>query len=320
MIAEQCRSETAPVRTFPGNKAFAFTIFDDTDHSTLENTAPVYRLLLDLGIRTTKSVWPLASEPSARIGGASLQEKSYLDFIRWLQSQNVEIALHNVRNHDSTRAEIRRGLDEFKDLLGCRIRIHCNHSMNRESLYWGERRLENSVLRLGYNIATKFSRRRYFQGHVESSPYFWGDFCKQEIQYVRNFVFDEINLDRVNPTMPYYDPSKPFVNSWFSSSEGDTVESFCKMLREENQDRLAAENGVCIMYTHFGKGFYRSGAVNPDFARLMRRLVKMNGWFVPVSTLLDHLQGDRRVPTIPPSELRRMELRWFLTKLRNGAS
>jgi hypothetical protein len=52
----------------------------------------------------------------------------------------------------------------------------------------------------------------------------------------------------------------------------------------------------------------------------MRRLVKMNGWFVPASTLLDFLRGDRQTPTIPPAELRRMELRWFMTKLRNGTS
>jgi hypothetical protein len=92
------------------------------------------------------------------------------------------------------------------------------------------------------------------------------------------------------------------------------------MLREGNQDRLAAENGVCIMYTHFGKGFYRNGALNEEFVRLMRRLSNMNGWFVPVASLLDHLRGDRGISTIPPNELRRMELRWFLTKLRNGTS
>ena len=38
---------------FPGNKAFAFAIFDDTDWSTLENTEPVYRFLLELGVPAT---------------------------------------------------------------------------------------------------------------------------------------------------------------------------------------------------------------------------------------------------------------------------
>jgi len=308
------------MRIFPGNKSFAFSIFDDTDHSTLDNTEPVYKFLIELGIRTTKSVWPLASDCNARIAGSSLQDRPYLDFIRSLRDEGFEIALHNVRNYDAPREDIRRGLDEFERLIGQRASAHCNHAMNRDSLYWGEHRLEHPLIRLGYNVATRFSRRCYFQGHVDESPYFWGDICKQEIKYVRNLVFDEINLDRVNPTMPYYDPGKPYVNSWYSSSEGDTVYSFCKMLREENQDRLAAEGGVCIMYTHFAKGFYQSGTLYPEFVRLMRRLVSMNGWFVPVSTLLDYLKSDRPTPTIPPAELRRMELRWFATKLRNGTS
>ena len=48
---------TAP--RWPDGKAFAFSVFDDTDLSTLENAPAVYRLLRDLGFRTTKSVWPL---------------------------------------------------------------------------------------------------------------------------------------------------------------------------------------------------------------------------------------------------------------------
>jgi hypothetical protein len=179
--------------------------------------------------------------------------------------------------------------------------------------------VESPLLRVGYNLATRFAHANFFQGHVPDSPYFWGDICKQKIEYVRNFVFDEINLDRVNPTMPYQDSNKPFVNYWFSSSEGDTADSFCKMLREENQDRLEAEQGVCIMYTHFGKGFC-NGVLHPEFERLMRRLSRMAGWFVPVSELLDYLKLTRGPSVIPATELKRMETRWLLSKIRRGSS
>jgi hypothetical protein len=307
------------VARYPGNKRFAFTIFDDTDYSTLENTLPVYRFLGQIGMRTTKSVWPLGPVPAGRVSGATLQDDRYLDFIRGLKADGFEIALHNVQNHDATRDVVQRGFEEFENLLDQRVRIHCNHSDNRDNLYWGARRIENPVFRLAYNVATRFARNGYFQGHVENSPYFWGDICKDKIGYVRNFVFDEINLDRVNPTMPYRDPTKPFVNYWFSSSEGDTVDSFCRMLREENQDRLEAEEGVCIMYTHFGKRFC-NGILHPEFERLMRRLAKMDGWFVPVSELLDHLKSSRASLVIPPTELKRMEMRWLLSKLRRGSS
>jgi hypothetical protein len=88
---------------FPENKKFAFTILDDTDLSTVDNISSVYRLLTELGMRTTKTVWPLASVSEGRYGGSSLQDPEYLKFILNLKSLGYEIALHNVRNHDSTR-------------------------------------------------------------------------------------------------------------------------------------------------------------------------------------------------------------------------
>lgn len=308
------------MRRFPGSRTFAFSIFDDTDHSTVENIRPVYRLLTELGVRITKSVWPLAAVSGAPIAGSTLQEKAYLDFVLWLQSEGFEVGLHNVRNHDAERQVIEKGFEEFHALLGRFPRIHCNHSSNRENIYWGSTRLTSPMVRFGYNLATRFTRKNYFQGHVESSPYFWGDICSRHISYVRNFVFDEINLDRVNPGMPYHDRTKPFVRFWFSSSEGGNAESFCKMICEANQDQLQAEGGVCVMYTHFGNGFVQGGSVRPDFERLIRRLAKMNGWFVPVSTLLDHLRENKAGSDISATELARMERRWFFSKLLKGST
>ena len=305
---------------FPDNRTFAFSIFDDTDGATVANVAPVYRLLAELGLRTTKSVWPLAEVPGAPLGGATLQDADYLRFVRGLQADGFEIGFHNARNDDSPREVTAQGLAAFADLLGQPPRTHCNHHDNRENLYWGPARLGSAALRLGYNLATRGRYRRLFSGHLEGSPHFWGDLCRERLRYLRNFVFDEINLDAINPTMPYHDPAKPYVPAWFSSSEGGTVESFCRLLREENQDRLAAQGGVCLVYTHFAKGFVQGGEVHPEFARLLRRLAGKLGWFPPVGPLLDHLQGGPTAATIPPAELRRMENRWLRGKLRAGSS
>ncbi len=78
---------------FPNNKRFAFTILDDTDLSTVTNIGPVYCLLNELGMRTTKTVWPLASVRAGRLGGASLQDREYLNFILKLKESGFEIAL-----------------------------------------------------------------------------------------------------------------------------------------------------------------------------------------------------------------------------------
>ena len=51
---------------FPGGARFAFTVMDDTDVATVENVRPIYRLLDSLGMRTTKTVWPMPCEEGSR--------------------------------------------------------------------------------------------------------------------------------------------------------------------------------------------------------------------------------------------------------------
>jgi hypothetical protein len=309
-------------RRFPDNRQFAFTVIDDTDHGTIATLEPVYRILVELGFRTTKSVWPLGPLQEGHVGGDSLLNGPYLDFVLWLKSQGCEVSLHNVQNHHSTREVIDKGFETFRSLFGEYPRIHCNHSRNRENIYWGDQRFSRSSMKLAYNLASRFRWRNYFTGHIEGSPYFWGDLCKARIDYVRNFTFNEINLDRVDPTMPYHDPLKPYVNAWFSSCDGGDVERFCKLLCDRNQERLEAEGGVCIMYTHFARGFCNhNGLVHPEFVRVMTRLSRRNGWFVPASELLDHLKGARPGNhCIPKPELAAMERRWFLSKLGEAFS
>ena len=298
---------------FPNNKQFAFTIFDDTDLSTVENISPVYRLLAELGMRTTKSVWPLASVRDGRIGGSSLQDPQYLKFIVNLRDLGFEIALHNVRNHDSTRETIRHGLEEFRNFIGYYPRVHANHSRNRENIYWGVARFNK--LRQLYLAGTALGDKNVYEGHDPGARYFWGDLCQEKVDYVRNFVFREINLDHVNPTLPYHDSKRPFVKHWFSSCEGANVNSFCETICEANQDRLNAEGGVCIMYTHFACGFVKGGTVDLRVEQLLRRLSGRNGWFVPVSTLLDFLRNEEQATSIPTAELALMERRWAYDKL-----
>ena len=303
---------------FPNSKTFAFTIFDDTDLSTVENVQPVYRLLDELGFRTTKSVWPLASQPQGRYGGQSLQDAEYLRFIKELHQRGFEIALHGVRNTHATRQEIHHGIEEFIRLLGAKPRVHANHSTNIDNIYWGAARF--SLLKSAYQLSAAFRPGRDFSGHNSASPYFWGDLCRANIDYVRNFVFCDINVAGINPSMPYHDPSKPWVNAWFSSSDGADVDRFCSLLSEENQDRLEEQRGICIVYTHFACGFVERGRVKPRVAELLRRVSQKGGWFVPVSNLLDFCRLQRGTLAIPRRELWTMELRWAIDRLSSAMS
>jgi hypothetical protein len=304
-----------PVIEWPGGKDFAFTIFDDPDLDTVENVVAVYSFLHDIGLRTTKAVWPIRGNSTPKIGGATCEDEQYLKRILNLKDQGFEIALHNVTYHTSTREETTHGLEVFNRLFGHYPHSIANHTGCNEGIYWGNSRL-SGLQKIIYD-ALHLSRQNVHQGHVETSPLFWGDLCRQRIKYVRNFSYGDINTLKVCPFMPYHDPDRPYVNYWFGVSEGATVETFNSMLSEQNQDRLASEGGACIMYAHLACGFLENGKINNCFRVLMERVSKMNGWFVPVHSLLDHVLSIRGHHSISSSERSRMERKWLMHKIIN---
>ena len=91
----------------------------------------------------------------------------------------------------------------------------------------------------------------------------------------------------------------------------------CKM---SIKTRLEAEGGACIMYTHFGHGYVQNGKLTPEFRRTMERLAAKNGWFVPVSALLDFLVQSRGATTLTQENRSRIETRWLWEKLFRGTS
>jgi hypothetical protein len=304
---------------WPEGRAFAFSVFDDTDNATVENVGPVYTLLRDLGMRTTKSVWAIPGEGTPLIGGTTSDDPGYRDWSLELQNSGFEIGSHGASPITSRREVVIRSLDRFRQIYGHDPHALANHSGCRESVYWGDARLSGTS-RLAYNLMTGFRRRGYFRGHREGDSLFWGDLCHERVRYVRNFTYTDINTLQACPIMPYHDPQRPYVRAWFASSEGRNVESFTHCLGEAEQDRLEAEGGACIMYTHFASGFWRDGELDPRFRELMQRLASKNGWFVPVTTLLDHLVERRGLTILTAAQRRTLEQRWLRSKIRVGHS
>lgn len=306
-----------PVR-WPEGRTFAFTVFDDPDAQTAEDGRRVYEFLAELGFRTTRGVWPLPARRAENSEGDTCGNPDYLRHTHRLQAAGFEIGYHNATKHSSYRDETAAGLDRFRDCFGHDPSAMANH-YNAEAIYWGPARV-TPPLRTLYTFATAGRTSRRHFGDVEGHPYFWGDMCRARIRYCRNFVYRDVNTLAACPWMPYADLLKPFVNAWYASSEGSNVRRFVRTLAEANQDRLEAEGGACIMYAHFGHGFVRNGALHPRFRELMIRLSRQNGWFVPVSTLLDYLRSQRGFTTIDPPKRRSLELRWLSQKLLRGTS
>jgi hypothetical protein len=311
---------TGPGRiAWPDGRAFAFAIFDDTDLVTVANTAPVYDFLDSIGLMATKSVWAVTGDGTPAFGGATCDDPEYLAWTLDLQRRGHEIASHGATYTTSPREQTRRALDRFRELYGHDPRSMANHSGCAESIYWGSDRVSGRNRWL-YDFLTRYRRRGVFRGHVEGDPLFWGDLCKERIRYVRNFTYLETNTLAVCPEMPYHDPDRPWVERWFAATEGRDADRFIDQVSDENMARLEAQGGACIMYTHFASRFVKNGVLDPRFTERMTRLAARNGWFAPVSAVLDHLEGENGPTTISARARDRLERRWLTSKFRVGPS
>ena len=310
--------ESRGSRVFPGGKRFAFSILDDTDDSTRDNVKPVYDLLRQLGLRTTKTAWPLDCPEGSRnfFAADTLQNKAYRDFVHELVDAGFELAFHGATMESSRRDRTIQGLEFIREEFGRYPRLFCNHGYNAENLYWGDQRYRAAPFRLLSRLVASEGRGR-FHGEQEGSEFFWGDVCRDVIQYVRNFTFERLDLLEVDPHMPYRLASTPYVNYWFSTADAPDVLAFNRLLSPERLARLDMAGGVCIVSTHFGKGFVRDGAVDRHTVRVLEHLAASAGWFVPVSDLLDWLlkaNGGGR--SLTATQVLRLEARFIADRIR----
>ncbi len=318
MVMARSISELTRI-TWPGGKRFAFTIFDDTDNGTVENLAPVYALLTELGFRITKTAWPLAASEAPTERGQTCAEPEYLAFVQKLKAEGHEIGYHHATSISSIRQRTLEGIARFKELFGP-LAVAANHYDNLESLYWGAARLSGPA-RWAYHLLTRFKSLPY-QGHLPDSPYFWGDICQREVEFFRNFVFADINPLKNCSYMPYHDSQRPYAQSWYASSDGGHGDSFCRLLSPENQEQLEREGGCCIVYTHFARKFLRpDGTLRPDFVERMTMLSRRNGWFAPTGEVLRYLRDQHGgVHELTAHERRRLEWSWLWDKIFLGST
>jgi len=298
---------------WPDNKQFAFTIFDDTDVATLGNIRPFYEFLSSIGLRTTKSVWPLSckNRNSDFYGSQTLEDPAYCEYIKSLQNRGFEIAYHGARMESSDRETVKKSLLKFKNTLSNYPFSYASHAGNRENIYWGQERFSFTLFKMLYRFLD-LSKTSCFEGEDPTSRFYWGDIAKKHIRYTRSFSFDEINLFNITPLICYLNSRKPLVNFFFISSDADNVEAFNYLLRPKNQKKLENEGGICIISTHIGKGFVKNDDVHPVTQRLIESLSQKNGWFPTVTQLLDFLLSlnfNRR--EITPLELFKIEAQWF---------
>ena len=303
---------------FPNGKQFAFTVVDDTDVATVANVKPVYDLLHELGFRTTKTVWPLPCPEGSPDFSSSqtLEDPEYRAFTIDLQRRGFELTWHGATMETSDRTRTIAALERFSEVFGEYPRIHLNHALNRENVYWGTSRLDSRMLR---TLVGRLARwpADYFTGHVEGSPFWWGDLCEKHVTYGRNLTTNDINTAEFNPSMPYRDPARSLIPWWFSASDAEGVDEFNELIHPRRQERLAREGGICIVATHFGKDFVRDGVVNSVTRARLEELSQRPGWFPTTGELLDWLRARRMAEPgstgiLPKREWRSMQWRFVV--------
>ena len=303
IIVYSLRTKNGPsISPYPDGKNFAFTITADPDYNKLKNDILIYDFFTEVGLRTTIAVWVKNSTRSTGIPGIldykqygdSCERDDYLKYMQDLQKRGFEIALHTVSSGNDYREETIKGYELFKDYFGAYPSINIMHSTNLENVYWGKKVVENGLIRSFIGLFADRANIPY-EGEVQQSKYFWGDILKQKTKYVRLWGTSDINTFKFNPIMPYHNPNKPYVNYWFSFSDGRDVDIFNQLISEENIKRLINERGASIVYVHF-YSFVSNGQLNETFKnRIITLTQQKDGWFVPATTLLDRLLLMKKV-------------------------
>lgn len=288
---------------YPFGANFAFTITEDPDSGWLNETKLVYDFLKKKGLRTTIAVWVkkatrsngIPDLPKPKRFGVTCENPKYLEYVQLLQREGFEVALHGVSGGNDRRAVTVKGYENFKLWFGIYPKMNIMHAQNLENVYWGKKVVSNKVAQ--FLIGSFVERAEIpFSGEDPSSKYFWGDILQQKTKYVRLFGSRDINTLRFNPTMPYHDQEKHYVNYWFSYSDGFGVDGFNDLISQDHVDKLIRERGACIAYTHFAHGFVRDGKLNETFKRRIDYLASQpDGWFVPASDILDRLLLMKKV-------------------------
>ena len=244
-----------------------FCITDDTDAATFEQVKAVYDFLLARNFRTTRTVWAfkpmdrcgIPPVPDSALRGITLEDGRYLEYCRKLHEYGYEICLHGASAGNNTREYTRKAFDFLERHIVPSDTFIC-HSKNADNLYWEEKVTSLPVFRW---LLKRYSGHSC-SGEVESSPFFWGDICKEKINQIRLFRTRCLDTLKSNPSMPWFDPRKPYVNGWFAATKRRIIDCAAEQARAA----LKRDYGLTVLYQYLFR------YADPDTLELDPRFTK----------------------------------------------
>lgn len=226
-----------------------FCITDDIDAADFQSIKLVYDFLSEVKFPITKTAWAFSPEepcgipatPPSTLSGVTLENKDYFKYCKELYKKGFEICLHGASAGNNKRENTRCAIEFFKKNFGNPDTFIC-HSRNADNIYWEEKVVTNPLLRF---IIKLYSSHKCY-GEIPGSEYFWGDICKETINQIRLLRTRSTDTLALNPSMPYYNPKKPYVKGWFSATKRNIVDC----TKDKALKLLKRDNGLTVLYQY----------------------------------------------------------------------
>ena len=230
---------------WPDGKAFAFTIFDDTDFQTVENVGPVYSLLSDLGFRTTKSVWPLRGNGTPVTGGDTCEDEKYL---RWV----LDLHEKGFRSRCTTRPIIRRR--GKRPCAGLRLSTGCSdtiHTLWR--IIQVAMRAFTGALSSFWNSTTGIrpASCNETQSNIPRTrgrqSFILGRHLQGKSEVCAKLFLQLMDTLKACPFMPYHDPERPYAGTGSPRPKGRPVNGLtqCSVRKTRTGSQIPAVRALC---------------------------------------------------------------------------
>lgn len=273
----------------PDSFQAAVAITDDPDNSTFNKFKSIYDFLMNIGFPTTRAMWvypksEFTGTPPLEIDFTAplLTEPECLQYCKKLQNNGFEICLHGASCGNNNRQKTLDALNFLQEQIAPSQVFIC-HSKNAENLYWDS---NTANLPIEKKILQLYTKNSCF-GEDPTSKYFWGDICKERINFIRLYRTRSVNTLAFNPSMPYHDSSKPLVNYWFSATKGYIPSLFSK----PNINSLCKDNGASILYQYMHKYVNDDLSINKEVKETLERIADDSRILLkPVSFILNRLK------------------------------
>jgi len=168
----------------------------------VENIKPIYDLLETLGFRTSKTAWMKKCVGRSKnfYRSQTMEEPEYAEYV------------HSLKKRDSRSVSTAPRWNRVLGInFGCPGKIQGTFRGIPEDSLQPCRKQGQPLLGSGTvqhaGIPSCLQIDPFFEstllsGQDPESDFFWGDACRNHIKYMRNFCYDEVNVLKINPSMP----------------------------------------------------------------------------------------------------------------------